>query len=276
MSRIERRFESLRGAGRKAVIPFLTAGDPAPERTVALMHAMVRGGADLIELGVPFSDPMADGPVIQRASERALRHGTRLTDVLEMVRAFRRDDPDTPVILMGYLNPIEAMGYPRFVDAALAAGVDGVLTVDLPPEEAGEFLEAVAERELDPIFLVAPTTDDARMDVVCGAARGFVYYVALKGVTGAANLDYAAVAEKVTQVRRHTGLPVGVGFGIKDADSARRMAAAADAVIVGSAVVSRIEANPDDPAALERELEAFMTTLREAVDAASGQAAETG
>jgi len=272
MSRIERRFEALRGAGRKAVVPFLTAGDPDPGQTVALMHALVRGGADLIELGVPFSDPMADGPVIQRASERALRHGTRLRDVLEMVRAFRRDDPDTPVVLMGYLNPIEAMGYRRFADEAVAAGVDGALTVDLPPEEAGELLEALGDRGMDPIFLIAPTTGPARMDVICGAARGFVYYVALKGVTGAANLDYDAVAEKVAEVRHHTGLPVGVGFGIKDADSARRMAAAADAVIVGSAIVSRIEQYGDDPAALERELEGFTATLRQAVDGAAATA----
>lgn len=269
MSRIERRFEALRGQGRKAVVPFMTAGDPDPGQTVALMHALVRGGADLIELGVPFSDPMADGPVIQRASERALHNGTRLRDVLEMVRTFRRDDPDTPVVLMGYLNPIEVMGYQRFADEAVAAGVDGVLTVDLPPEEAGGLLAALGDRGMDPIFLIAPTTGEARMDVICGAARGFVYYVALKGVTGAANLDYDAVAEKVAEVRHHTGLPVGVGFGIKDADSARRMAAAADAVIVGSAIVSRIEQHGDDPAALERELEGFIATLREAVDAAA-------
>jgi tryptophan synthase alpha chain len=242
MSRIEKCFVDLKAAGRKALIPYVTAGDSDPALTVPLMHAMVAAGADIIELGVPFSDPMADGPVIQRAAERALEHHVSLHQVLDMVQEFRSTNGDTPVVLMGYLNPVEVMGYATFAEAAAAAGVDGVLTVDLPPEEAEELVAELRARRLDPIFLLAPTTDDERIRRICDTASGYVYYVALKGVTGAGNLDVQSVTDKLGQIRALTALPVGVGFGIKDADSAARVAAVADAVVVGSALVQKIEA----------------------------------
>jgi len=267
MSRLEQRFADLKAAGRKALIPFITAGDPTPETTVPAMHALVAAGADVIELGVPFSDPMADGPVIQAASERALAHHTGLRDVLAMVRRFREQDADTPVVLMGYLNPIEVMGYETFAAAAAEAGVDGVLTVDLPPEEGESFLAAAKAHALDPIFLVAPTTTDARLAAVCGAASGFVYYVSVKGVTGSARLDTDEVARKVAQVRTHTALPVGVGFGISDGESAARVAAVADAVIVGSALVRRFEALKERPEAIPAAAGEFVGELRAAMDA---------
>ena len=241
MSRIEKCFADLKATGRKALIPYVTAGDPEPSFTVPLMHAMVKAGADIIELGVPFSDPMADGPVIQRAAERALEHHTSLHDVLTMVDEFRQQDADTPVVLMGYLNPIEVMGYAEFAKAAAEAGVDGVLTVDLPPEEATELSAELNVQQLDPIFLLAPTSDDQRIKLITGAASGYVYYVAVKGVTGAGNLDVQAVAQKLDQIRALTELPVGVGFGIKDAQSAAAVGAVADAVVVGSALVQKIE-----------------------------------
>lgn len=267
MSRIDARFEKLRAEGRKALIPFITAGDPNPDVTVPTMHSLVAAGADIIELGVPFSDPMADGPVIQKASERALVHHVSLRRVLEMVRTFREKDSETPVVLMGYLNPIEILGYRTFAEAAAAAGVDGVLTVDLPPEEAGDYLQALAGPGLAPIFLMAPTTDASRMDRICAAAKGFVYYVAVKGVTGAGNLDVAAVAEKLGEIRNHTDLPVGVGFGIKDGPSAARVGETADAVIVGSALVSRIEALQGEPDRIPEAAGTFIRELREAMDA---------
>lgn len=267
MSRIASRFESLRTTGRKALVPFVTAGDPNPEVTVPLMHALVAGGADIIELGVPFSDPMADGPVIQRASERALAHHVNLKAVFDMVRRFRQEDADTPVVLMGYLNPVEVMGYAAFAEAAAAAGVDGLLTVDLPPEEADDLLQAARAGGIDPIFLLAPTTDEARIERICGAASGFVYYVSVKGITGAANLDTAATAERVAAIRKHTGLPVGVGFGIKDGQTAAQVARVADAVIVGSALVRRIEALKDEPDRIPAEAQGFIAELRQAMDA---------
>jgi tryptophan synthase alpha chain len=239
MSRITQTFDRLRGQ-RAALIPFITAGDPDPSGTVAMMHRLVEAGADIIELGVPFSDPMADGPVIQRASERALARGVKPADVFAMVAEFRRRDQDTPVILMGYLNLIEALGYERWVDAAADAGVDGEIVVDLPPEEAGELKSRMEERGLDLIFLVAPTTSPERIDIICRAARGFVYYVSLTGVTGAATLDGGSVQAHIDAIRSRTRLPVGVGFGIKDAASAAAIARFADAVIVGSALVDRI------------------------------------
>ncbi|MEN8174990.1 MAG: tryptophan synthase subunit alpha [Pseudomonadota bacterium] len=269
MSRIEQRFASLRSRGRKALIPFITAGDPAPAHTLGLMHALVKGGADIIELGVPFSDPMADGPVIQRASERALEHHVGMGDVLDMVKAFREDDTETPVVLMGYLNPIEVMGYDAFARAAVAAGVDGVLTVDCPPEEGGGYLDALRGVGLDTVFLVAPTSHEARIRRISAASSGFVYYVSLKGVTGAGHLDIGSVRDKVTEIRAHTDLPVGVGFGIKDADTAARMAEIADAVVVGSAIVSRVETNADRPQDVAAELTAFVAGLRAAMDAAA-------
>jgi len=272
MNRIDTRFEVLRSAGRKALVPFITAGDPQPGLTVRMMHALVEGGADIIELGVPFSDPMADGPVIQRASERALAHHTGLGDVLEMVRTFRESDATTPVVLMGYLNPVEVMGYESFAQAAAEAGVDGVLTVDCPPEEGAGYLAALRGADVHPIFLLAPTSTDERIAKVTAAASGFVYYVSLKGVTGAGHLDVAAVAEKLKAIRTHTGLPVGVGFGIKDAETAASLAAAADAVVVGSAIVSRVENLGDRPDAMIDELRSFVAGLRNAVDGASAAA----
>jgi tryptophan synthase alpha chain len=266
MSRISERFGELRVNRRKALIPFITAGDPKPWVTVPTMHALVEAGADILELGVPFSDPMADGPVIQRASERALKHNTSLRDVLGMVREFRKKDQRTPIVLMGYLNPIEAMGYETFASEASEAGVDGVLTVDLPPEEAETFLVAVRAKGIDPIFLLAPTTDAARMDRICRAAGGFVYYVSIKGVTGAAHLDIEGVAQRLAEVRRHTDLPVGVGFGIRDAESAAQIAQIADAVIVGSALVGRIEALQDKPERITAEVTTFIGGLRRAMD----------
>lgn len=266
MSRIAGRFAKLKGQGRQALIPFVTAGDPAPEMTVPLMHCMAQAGADIIELGVPFSDPMADGPVIQRASERALAHGTRLRDVLEMVHQFREQDAEIPVVLMGYLNPVEVTGYGQFAHAAAEAGVDGVLTVDLPPEEAHDLVEQLRRHHLDPIFLLAPTTVEERIARICQAASGFVYYVSLKGVTGAASLDVSAVVDKLAQIRRLTDLPIGVGFGIKDADSAARIAQVADAVVVGSALVQRVEAHQDDRDEMMAEVSAMLSSMRDAMD----------
>jgi tryptophan synthase alpha chain len=266
MSRIEGRFKQLREQGRTALIPFVTAGDPNPHITVSLMHALVEAGGDIIELGVPFSDPMADGPVIQRAGERALEHGVGMRDVLEMVSRFRKDDGDTPVVLMGYLNPVEVMGYGAFAEEAAAAGVDGVITVDLPPEEAGDLLLALRPQGIDPIFLLAPTSTDERIRRICDVAGGFVYYVSVKGITGAGHLAVDEVSEKVAAIRDATDLPVGVGFGIKDAESARAVAQVADAVVVGSAIVSRIEKLVDQPDAIAPELVGFLSTLRQALD----------
>lgn len=243
MSRIHDRFAQLKREGRKALIPYLTAGDPNPDFTVPLMHAMVQAGADILELGVPFSDPMAEGPVIQHAMERALEHHVSLHQIIDMVARFRAQDTTTPVLLMGYLNPVEVMGYQEFVTKAAAAGVDGVLLVDLPPEEAGELLQHARSLDLDVVFLVAPTTLDTRIQTIATASSGFVYYVSLKGVTGAGHLDTNEVQKRVAQIKSVTSLPVGVGFGIKDGASAKSIAAVADAVVVGSALVRLVEAN---------------------------------
>ncbi len=266
MSRIGRRFRQLRGDGRKALIPFVTAGDPEPSATLPLMHAMVSAGADLIELGVPFSDPMADGPVIQRASERALERGVSLGDTLEMVRQFRSTDTQTPVVLMGYLNPVEVMGYADFAASAAKAGVDGVLTVDLPPEEAQELVQALREHEVDPIFLLAPTSTRERTERICAVASGFVYYVSLRGVTGSSRLDVSDVAEKLARIREITNLPVGVGFGIRDAESAARVAVVSDAVVVGSALVSKIEELLGEPERIASEVAVLLSGMRRAID----------
>ena len=269
MSRIAARFDSLRAQERTALIPFVTAGDPHPGATVPVMHAMVEAGADLIELGVPFSDPMADGPVIQRASERALAAGMTFPGVLDIVEEFRARDGETPVVLMGYLNPLEAAGYSAAAERAAAAGVDGILTVDLPPEEADEFVREVRAHGIDPVFLVSPTSSDERIARICGEASGFVYYVSLKGVTGAATLDTDDVAARMARIRRETDLPVGVGFGIHDGESAARIARVSDAVVVGSAVVARVEANAESPDSLPEILAAFIGELRGAMDAAT-------
>jgi tryptophan synthase alpha chain len=266
MSRISKCFADLHAKGRTALVPFITAGDPQPGVTVPLMQAMVEAGADIVELGVPFSDPMADGPVIQRASERALAHHVRLSDCLDMVSRFRERDGDTPVVLMGYLNPVEVMGYEAFARRAAEVGVDGVLLVDVPPEEGHELLQALRGRELDLIYLLAPTSTDERIRRICASASGFVYYVAVKGVTGAGHLDTAAVAAKLDRIRRVTRLPLGVGFGIKDAATAAQMAGIANAVIVGSAIVSRIEQLRERPEAIAGEIGSFLKGLREAMD----------
>ena len=266
MSRIAQKFEALKQDGRRALIPYITAGDPEPWTTVRLMHALVKSGADILELGVPFSDPMADGPVIQRASERALKHKISLTQVLAMVREFRDKDNNTPVVLMGYLNPIEAMGYERFAREAAAAGVDGALTVDLPPEEADSFRAALKSQGLDTIFLLAPTSPIERIKLIARAASGFIYYVSLRGVTGAANLDVREVAAKLKAIRQHTKLPLGVGFGIGSPEMAAQVAEFADAVIVGSAVVKRMEDMMAVPEKILTEVPFFIARLREAMD----------
>ncbi len=267
MSRVATTFEQLRSRRRSALVAYVTAGDPQPDVTLPLMHAMVDAGVDIIELGVPFSDPMADGPVIQAASERALRHGVSLAAVLGMVRAFRAKNTTTPVVLMGYLNPIEVMGYGQFASAAAEAGVDAALTVDLPPEESRELLHHLDAHGIDPIFLLAPTSSAERMARICSVARGFVYYVSVKGVTGSASLDVAAVAGKVKQIRALTGLPIGVGFGIKDADSAARIAEIADAVIVGSALVKLVGESADQTDQIPARVAALLSAMRQAMDA---------
>lgn len=241
MSRISTTFEKLKQQNRKALIPFITAGDPHPRHTVALMHELVKAGADVIELGVPFSDPMADGPTIQRASERALKHRVGLRSVLAMVAEFRNQNATTPVVLMGYGNPIEAMGWEVFAQRCAEVGVDGVLTVDFPPEESSEAFAHLARHNLDPIFLLAPTTREERIAEVAKLARGYVYYVSLKGVTGAGNLDTADIAQKIPQLRKHIKLPIGVGFGIRDAATAKAVSALCDGVVVGSRIVQEVE-----------------------------------
>ncbi len=264
MSRIAATFQKLRKQGRKALIPFVTAGDPEPSAAVPLMHALVAGGADIIELGVPFSDPMADGPVIQRSSERALKHGVSLRDVIGYVEHFRKTNNETPVVLFGYANPIEAMGVERFADAAKAAGADGVLIVDYPPEEAETIVSLLDARSLDTIFLLSPTTTEARLKQVAGLGRGYLYYVSLKGVTGAANIDLNDVAERLSRIRAHTKLPVGVGFGIRDPETARRIATVADAVVIGTRLVQEIEGSR--PGQIDARVTAFMRSVREAMD----------
>jgi tryptophan synthase alpha chain len=264
MSRIQGRFEALAGAKRKALIPYITAGDPHPSLTVPLMRAMVEAGADIVELGVPFSDPLADGPVIQRSGERALKHGVGLRDVIGMVKDFRKGDDRTPVVLMGYANPIEAMGAEKFAVAAKAAGVDGVIVVDYPPEECREFSELMKRHDIDPVFLLAPTSTDKRINEVARAGSGYLYYVSLRGVTGAANIDVSEISTRIPAIRAATRLPIGVGFGIRDAESARRIAQSADAVVIGSRIIQEIEAGAPEAAAAR--VKAFLQPIRKALD----------
>jgi tryptophan synthase alpha chain len=264
MSRIGTTFEKLAREGRKALIPYVTAGDPSPAHTVPLMHALAAAGADVIELGVPFSDPMADGPVIQRASERALAQHMGLDRVLACVAKFREKDSRTPLVLMGYANPIEAMGAKAFAERARDAGVDGVLVVDYPPEESAEFAALAQAHGMDMIFLLAPTSTESRIAEVARLASGYIYYVSLKGVTGAATLDVAEVASRIADIRRHTRLPLGVGFGIRDAASARAVAEVADAVVIGSKIISEMEAGGPDRA-IERARQ-FVAGIRDALD----------
>lgn len=266
MSRIAKRFEQLAQQGKKALIPYLTAGDPTLEATVPILHAMVEAGADILEVGVPFSDPMAEGPVIQHAMERALEHHVGLHHVIDMVAEFRKKDKETPVLLMGYLNPVEVMGYEQFVTQAIAAGIDGVLLVDLPPDEAGDLLSFTRAKGLDMVFLVSPTTTQARIKLISQASSGFVYYVSLKGVTGAGHLDTAEVVRRVGLIKAETKLPVGVGFGIKDAASARQIGEVADAVVVGSALVKLIEANLDSTDKAKVAIAALISSMRKELD----------
>jgi tryptophan synthase alpha chain len=264
MSRIQTVFAFLKASNKKALIPYITAGDPHPKHTVNLLHAMVKNGADMIELGIPFSDPMADGPVIQRASERALKHKVGLKNVLEMVSEFRQKDDKTPIILMGYANSIEAMGQTEFTQAAKVAGVDGVLTVDYPPEECSDFIAALQANGMDSIFLLSPTSNEARVSLIVNQASGFLYYVSLKGVTGAANLDIEEVKARVAEIRSKTNLPIGVGFGVKDAETAKNVAAFADAIVVGSRMVLTIESSTEEN--LLQNITQLMQELRTAID----------
>jgi len=266
MSRLKTRFDELAKSGRKALIPFITAGDPNPGFTVPMMHAMVEAGADVIELGVPFSDPMADGPVIQRASERAIENHMGLRKVLRLVTEFRKDDQKTPVVLMGYLNPIEIMGYEEFANAAQQAEIDGVLTVDLPPEEAEECVALLKARDIDQIFLLAPNSPVERIKKMDAVGSGYLYYVSVKGVTGAGHMDTAEVKRKLIEIKQHTKLPVGVGFGVKNAETAKIIASLADGVVVGSAFISKIEENLDNPVQAKTEIIELITSMRQAMD----------
>lgn len=265
MSRIQGRFQALQKSGRKALIPYITAGDPQPSLTVPLMRGLVEAGADILELGVPFSDPMADGPVVQRSGERALRNGVGLRHVLDMVAEFRKSDRETPVVLMGYANPIEAMGTEQFLVQAKSAGVDGVIVVDYPPEECADFARHAQESGIDPIFLLAPTSTQRRIDEVARYGSGYLYYVSLRGVTGAGHLDVDEVASRIPRIRAATSLPIGVGFGIRDAESARRVAQAADAVVIGSRVIQEIEAGAAEQAVAR--VKQFLAPIRKALDA---------
>jgi tryptophan synthase alpha chain len=265
MSRIQGRFAALAKTKRKALIPYITAGDPHPSLTLPLMRGLVEAGADILELGVPFSDPMADGPVIQRAGERALKHGVGLADILSMVKDFRKSDDATPVVLMGYANPIEAMGVEKFVAAAKAADVDGVIVVDYPPEECEQFAAQAKKAGIDPVFLLAPTSTDKRIEQVGRVGSGFLYYVSLRGITGASHMDLGDVAARIPKIRAATKLPIGVGFGIRDAESARRVAQTADAVVIGSRIIQEIEAGSADGAVAR--VKAFLKPIRQALDA---------
>ncbi len=241
MSRIQVTFKALKNKKEKALIPFFTAGDPHPDRTVEIMHALVESGADMIELGIPFSDPMADGPVIQRASERALKNNVGITTTIKLAAEFRKNNKTTPLILMGYANPIEAIGIDNFVSLIKDADIDGVITVDYPPEESEQFVKKLKVNNIDSIFLISPTTEDKRIKLITNQATGFLYYVSLKGVTGSANIDINQVSKKVKNIKEFSQLPVGVGFGVRDAKTAKEVAAISDAVVIGSRIVQEIE-----------------------------------
>jgi len=270
VSRLAQTFAELKAQSKTALIPYVMASDPSPEITLPLMHAMVAAGADIIELGAPFSDPMADGPVIQQAAERSLLHGTSLHDVFSLVDEFRKTDDKTPIIVMGYLNPIEAMGYSIFAQQAAACGIDGVITVDMPPEEADDYVPVLKSQGLNPVFLLAPTSTEERIKHLADIASGFVYYVSLKGVTGAATLDVSSVEQKVSQIREFIDLPIGVGFGIGDAESAAKVAGCADAVVVGSAIVKKMTLNSGKTEAersiIIKEISDILSAMRRAMD----------
>ncbi|MEM1411049.1 MAG: tryptophan synthase subunit alpha [Pseudomonadota bacterium] len=251
--------------GRKSLVPFVTAGDPHPDWTVDIMHALVEGGANLIEVGVPFSDPIADGPVIQQSSERAIERGVTLSSVLADVARFREGDAETPVILMGYMNPIERFGATELAAACAEAGVDGLLLVDCPPEEAGEVHDSLRAHDLDVIYLVAPTTDEGRLEKICARAGGFIYYVSFKGITGANRLDADALEGPVAQIRARSELPVAAGFGISDGASARAVAEHTDGVVIGSALVKQLAgaASREEAVAMAR---GFVASVRDSLD----------
>jgi tryptophan synthase alpha chain len=264
MSRIAQTFDALKAQNKTGLVTFITAGDPSPASTVPLLHALVAGGADVLELGVPFSDPMAEGPVIQRACERALVHGVGIRHVFEHVREFRKTNQHTPVVLMGYANPIERIGVDAFVEQSREAGADGAIVVDYPPEECEEFAAKMRAAGLDLIFLLAPTSTEERIAQVAKVGGGFSYYVSLKGVTGAGHIDTAQVAERIAAIRRHVSLPIGVGFGIRDAATAKALAGVADAVVIGSRIIQEIEAS--DPEQAPAAVQAFVAGIRQALD----------
>jgi tryptophan synthase alpha chain len=268
MNRIDTRFEHLRSAGRTGLIPFFTAGDPSIGSTVPVMHALVAAGADVLELGVPFSDPMADGPAIQQSSERALARKVGATRVLDFVREFRRSDADTPVVLMGYLNPVEIYGVERYARDAQAAGVDGLLLVDCPPEEADTVRDALDRHAVHQICLAAPTSGESRLDAMLANTRGYLYYVSFAGVTGAARLELDDVRAKVAQIRARTTLPIAVGFGVRDAESAVAIGSIADAVVIGSALVLALQATAEQGGDVAATATAFLAPIRAALDAA--------
>ena len=266
MSRISTMFDTLKASNKTALVPYIMCGDPDLDTTLKLMHELVKSGVNMIELGVPFSDPMADGPVIQQAAERVLEHNVSLRDVIGVVAKFRETDQQTPVILMGYLNPVEVMGYEEFANVASAAGVDGALTVDIPPEEGAEYTQILKAKGIDPIYLLAPTSDNKRIESIAKVAGGFVYYVSLKGVTGAATLDTDSVAKRLAEIRQHIDLPLGVGFGISDAETAAKVGAVGDAVVVGSAIVKRMAEHGANPEKLIASVTELTSAMRQAMD----------
>ncbi len=269
MTRLSTCFDALRADNRKAVIPYIVAGDPSREGTVTLMHRLVDAGADIVELGVPFSDPMSEGPVIQKGHERALANGISLRDVLAMVTEFREQNAVTPVVVMGYANPVERMGYASFADACAQAGVDGLITVDLPPEEVKTLRAELTRVSIDNIFLISPTTPEARIKTIVESASGFIYYVAVKGVTGAGHLDIADVSSYMSKIKAQTALPICVGFGIKDAASASAVASVADGVVVGSALIDTMAqamaGGDSEQTAADRAI-ALLADIRQGVD----------
>ncbi len=264
MSRIQKTFADLQSKKKKALITFITAGDPAPELTVPLLHALVESGADILELGVPFSDPMAEGPVIQRANERALKFNVGMRDVLDYVREFRKTNQHTPVVLMGYANPIERMGVDRFVTESKSAGADGAIVVDYPPEEASEFAQKLKAQDMDLIFLLAPTSTEERIKQVAQISSGFSYYVSLRGVTGAGHIDTIEVASRLAAIREHVKLPIGVGFGIRDGETAKAVASVSDAVVIGSRIIQELENTPKEKAVAA--VSDFLSGIRVAID----------
>lgn len=268
MNRFEERFSTLEKSGKKALVVYIVAGDPVPGITVDLMHKMVSSGASIIELGVPFTDPEAEGAVIQLAHERALRSGVTLTDTMAMAQEFRKQDTKTPIVLMGYVNPIEAMGYDVFVEKAVTAGIDGTIIVNLPPEEGETLGRAMTEHGLSPIYLLSPTTLEARAKMICEQSRGFVYYVSLKGTTGASNLNYPEIEQRVAKFQKMTRTPILVGFGIKDAESAGKISKFADGAVVGTAIVKIVADNESQPDVILKEVGELISSIREGMDSA--------